>query len=267
MAKPPSLSPAHLEAVCLALGDTSTGLTGTEIERLLAQAKVKDTDPDHSKWKRLFNALAARQNADRHADRVFGFISIALAPARYAGKQAIFELRRQAVNVPLAFVGFEFGADGRFRPVARAATLSDAEGRANRLRAGLSARGVHPEILTYCRAELVQGNSFHAVLEATKSVAARLRALSGLESDGASLIDEALAGDDPILLINSWVTDSEKSEQKGFATLTKGLFGTFRNPTAHTPRIAWPMAEADALDIFTLCSYCHRRLDGTIKRR
>jgi len=32
--------------------------------------------------------------------------------------------------------------------------------------------------------------------------------------------------------------------------LTVGLFGTFRNPTAHEARIRWPLTEADALDLF-----------------
>jgi uncharacterized protein (TIGR02391 family) len=76
-------------------------------------------------------------------------------------------------------------------------------------------------------------------------------------------VDEALSGDNPRMRINSFATDSEKSEQRGFANLVKGLFGVFRNPTAHSPRVAWPMAEADALDLFSLASYVHRRLDAS----
>ena len=37
-------------------------------------------------------------------------------------------------------------------------------------------------------------NGFHAVLEASKSVAEKLRQKSGLTSDGADLVDAALAG-------------------------------------------------------------------------
>jgi uncharacterized protein (TIGR02391 family) len=267
MRKPPSFSHAHLEAICLALADTATGLTGSEIGRFLAQARVQDQDSENTKWKRLYNALAVRQNADGHGDRILAFISIALAPARYAGKQSVFEGRRQAINVPLAFVGYEFLPDGRFSRVVSATTLPEAESRANRLRAALSSRGVHSEVLKFCKAELVQSNSFHAVLEATKSVATHFRAVSGLSSDGARLVDEALSGDDPILRINAFVSDSEKGEQRGFASLSKGLFGTFRNPTAHEARLTWPMSEEDALDLFTVASYCHRRLDAAVKRR
>ena len=33
--------------------------------------------------------------------------------------------------------------------------------------------------------------------------------------------------------------------------LLKGMFGTFRNVTAHAPKIAWPIDEQDALDLLT----------------
>ena len=38
-------------------------------------------------------------------------------------------------------------------------------------------------------------------------------------------------GSDPPLWLNASVTDTEKTEQRGFANLLIGLFGTFRNPT------------------------------------
>ena len=133
-------------------------------------------------------------------------------------------------------------------------TLSEAQQRASRLRSALERRGVHPDVLHYCSAEFLGDNPFHAVLEATKSVA--------LKSDGTRLVQEALAGRSPMLRINALASESHRSEQRGFATLLVGMFGTFRNPTAHAPRISWPMSEEDALDLFTLASYTHRRLDG-----
>ena len=59
---------------------------------------------------------------------------------------------------------------------------------------------------------------------------------------------------------------SEKSEQSGFGNLLKGVYGTFRNPTTHEAKIEWPMAEEDALDLFSLASYAHRRIDKATKR-
>ena len=263
MAKPvPNFSHGQLEALAKALGATEGGLTGFEIGQLLAQVRVRDVNPELTKWKRLYNALAVRQNPDGRGDRVLAFIHAALDPVRYHGREHVFEKRRAAVNVTLAFVGLEYREDGKFGPIAAAATLSEAQQRAHRLDAALRQRSVHPDVLSYCRAELLQHDSFHAVLEATKSVAEKMRARTGLGSDGGTLVDQALGGDQPILMINAFSNDSERSEQRGFANLVKGLFGTFRNPTAHAPRIAWPMTEEDALDLLTLASYVHRRMDA-----
>jgi uncharacterized protein (TIGR02391 family) len=121
---------------------------------------------------------------------------------------------------------------------------------------------VHPDVLRFCRAELVADNYFHAVLEATKSVAVKLRAKSGLTEDGAKLVDAALCGSAPRVAINDLITDSQRSEQSGFANLVKGTFGMFRNPTAHEARVLWAMSKEDAEDLLSLASLIHRRLDA-----
>src|SRR6185437_15699423 len=54
----PPFSAQHLQAACKVLGDTDRGLTGSEIGYLLADVRVTDVDPEMTKWKRLFNALA-----------------------------------------------------------------------------------------------------------------------------------------------------------------------------------------------------------------
>lgn len=102
------------------------------------------------------------------------------------------------------------------------------------------------------------------MLEATKSVAEKIRKKSALTSDGASLVQTALAGQTPALAINTLQTETERSEQRGFANLVIGLFGTFRNPTAHAPKVHWKIDEQDALDLMTLVSYAHRRLDAAV---
>lgn len=108
-------------------------------------------------------------------------------------------------------------------------------------------------------------NYFHAVFEATKGVAERIRQLSGLSGDGADLVNKAFTGQQPVLALGPLVTDSEKSEQKGFTNLLIGVFGAVRNPLAHAPKANWPMSEQDALDILSLVSLIHRKLDGTQK--
>jgi len=112
-------------------------------------------------------------------------------------------------------------------------------------------------------------NYFHAVFEATKSVAEKIRLKTGLTSDGSNLVDEAFSfkNNVPYLALNTLQTESEKSEQRGFMNLLKGLFGMFRNTTAHAPKITWRIDEQDALDILSLISLIHRRLDGAVEAR
>jgi uncharacterized protein (TIGR02391 family) len=131
------------------------------------------------------------------------------------------------------------------------ATISQAEQRASQLRANLQKRGVHLDILKACRAELNQKNYFHVVLETTKSIGQKLRDKTGLHADGAPLADAAPALGQtgmPFLAFNTLQTESEISEQNGLLNLIKGLFGTFRNPAAHAPKISWNMTEVDAMD-------------------
>ena len=264
--KPKPFSAGQLESLCKALADTSSGLTGTEIGSALANILVADSDPTATKWRRLYNALVARQNRDGNGDRVLAFVHAALDPARYSGHRNVAEARRRAANVPLAFYGLEYGEDGKFHPCTAAQTLSEAEKRADRLRSALEARTVEPDVLVFCRAELLADNYFHAVLEATKSVASLIRQRTGLRSDGSTLTQSAFGGDDPPLRINRFVTETEKGEQRGLVNLLVGFFGTFRNPPAHAAKIEWAINEQDALDLLSLASYLHRRIKGARTR-
>ena len=45
----------------------------------------------------------------------------------------------------------------------------------------------------------------------------------------------------------------------------KGMFGAFRNVTAHAPKVSWPVTEQDALDMLTIASFLHRRLDAAAR--
>jgi uncharacterized protein (TIGR02391 family) len=261
----PSFPAEELTHICQELADSVTGLKGPEIGYILNQIGVVDTDPDMTKWKRLFNALVSRQNQDGKGNIILAFISRALTPARFVGRRDFYGQKLESVNAILAFGGLRFEDDGKFHIVARAANLADAEARASHLKENLVKRNLHPELLRFCRSELVADNYFHAVLEASKSIAETIRTITGLTSDGATLIDEALGGDNPRIKINKFITDTEQSEQRGFVNLTKGLFGTFRNPASHAPRIIWQMPEEDALDLFTLGSYVLRRIDNRVK--
>lgn len=259
----PLFTQSQLEAIAAALADTSEGLTGSEISHLLATCRMSDSSPDMTKRHRLYNAFAESQNSRRNRRAILEFIRQAMRPERFARSPERYEPMRTNLNRALSFAGLAVDAAGTLSSAERARTLPDAERRARELKDDLTARGVHPDVLRFCRAELVADDYFHAVLEATKSIADKLRTCTGLTDDGAILVDRALGGDSPMLAINDLNSESERGEQRGFANLVKGVFGMFRNPTAHTPRIHWAMNKADAEDLLSLASLIHRRLDAS----
>lgn len=255
----------EIERIAKIIGDTGNGLTGTELGHSLQSTGIADTDPGITKWKRLYNALALAHNNRGSGNHILGFIANVFEPAKWAGETERYRNLINDLNVVLAFHGLEFRDDGRFHKITQVDNLTDAEKRARKLHCILEERELHPKVFEYCNAELLENNYFHAVLEASKGVADIIRNKSGLTSDGSELVDSAFGGNEPILNINSFTSETEKSEQRGFTNLLKGLFGTFRNPTAHALRIEWNMSEIDALDLFSLVSYAFRRIDSSTK--
>lgn len=255
----PPFNPQQLTSISKILADTHDGLTGSQIQYLLQDCRIPDVNPEMTKWKRLFNAFIEYQNKRKFGNHVVMFINRAMNPVQYTGSPSDFESRLDQLNTVLAFCGMAVGEDGRVRRAARAKGLTDAMERANRLKAALVNRKVHNDVLSFCRAEFLQKNYFHAVFEAMKSIAAKIRSLSGLSADGAELVQQAFSGPAPLLAINALRTETDKGEQRGFVNLLIGLFGTIRNPLAHNPKIEWDMSEQDALDILTTASLIHPR--------
>jgi uncharacterized protein (TIGR02391 family) len=264
----PSFNEPNLQAIADILGNTSTGLTGSEIGRYLQECGIPDLEPSLTKRHRLYNALAAKQQTDRCGNNVLKFITHVMNPVRHVQNVEYFEIERGKLNSVLAFSGLTLGEDGQLRHVEIAKTLPQAEATARALRKALTERKVHADVLAFCRAELLVDNYFHAVFEAAKSLAEKLRQKTGLTSDGAQLVDEALGIGQSIslrLAFNSLTTPNERNEHNGLMNLIKGVFSAFRNTTGHSPKIHWTITEQDALDILTTISLLHRRLDSAVR--
>ncbi len=258
------LNDSILEGIARTLGDTDKGLTGSEIARLLPQSKLRDLDPSFTKWKRIFNSFVDFQNRTQISNNIYTFILNSLNPARFVGSKNRFEELRIQTNQHLFFAGFQIAETGKLQKVKTAKILSEVEQRVNQLKTKLQNRNAHNLIFKFCKAELLSENYFHSVFEAVKSVAERIRQLSGSNKDGSQLIDEVFRINNPIVRINDLISETDKSEHKGFANLLKGVFGMFRNTTAHAPKIKWDIDELDALDILSTISLIHRKLDKAI---
>lgn len=252
---------SHLLEIARALADAATH---RELSDLFQQCNIEEQG-GNPKWERIKNALSARQARDGCGNNVGAFIQALLDPARFSGRPDDHTACCRQVNAPLAFSGLHVSDRGKLVPILAASTVSEAQARADRLHENLVARSVHGRVLDCCRAELVQDNYFHAVLEACKSVAEAIRKKSGLEGDGTPLADAAFGGRRPRLALNALRTETEHSEQSGFLNLLKGMFGTFRNPTGHALKIGWSVPEADALDLLTLASYLLRRIENAVE--
>ena len=255
------LSDSVIEGISKILGDTSKGLTGSEIKRLLEKSHIKDLYPTETKWKRLYEAFVYEQSVSQSSTKILVFIQKTLSPSQFVDNLDVFKRFQDDINKQLCFEGYRLNDKAKFEEIEKASTISEAQSIADNLLKILQSRNAHSEILRYCNAELLANNYFHAVFEATKSVFDRIRRLSLIQADGNELIEKVFSKD-PTLTINDYTTQSEKNEHTGFCNILKGLCGMFRNTQAHEPKITWDMNEQDALEILALLSYCHRRLDN-----
>jgi len=261
----PFLSQDQIEAISKALGHTEEGLTNVEIDSFMATCRIENYDEISTKWKRLNHCFWNQQVRDGNSLKIEKFICVAMSPARYIRTESRYEVVRLNLNKALSFVGYYIDVAGNICSAEqKSKTISEAEKRAEMLRSGLSLRGVHGRVLYYCKAELLVDDYFHATQEAVKGVFDRLRELSGDKDDGHRLVDGVLSKggyEYPKIVVNNYITESEQSEQAGFANILKGLYGMFRNTTAHEVRVKWPMPKEDAEDLLSIVSLIHRRLD------
>ncbi|MEV4139866.1 TIGR02391 family protein [Dactylosporangium sp. NPDC049742] len=266
MSGPPQWPGANLKAVVDVLASTDPpGLSNGEIEQLLMLAGIGDPAPGKSKRIRLLAALQQQQQSEGSANPIERFMAEAMSVARYLNDEARFDALLTALRRPLALLGLDLDDGGRLiKAESVAYSLDDVAKLTDRLRSELRRRGVHPQVLYYCEEELVRKSLFHAVFEATKGVSDRLRRMTGLRTDGGPLVREAFGGNAPLVRLNGLSHHTDLSEQSGFSNFLTGVFGMFRNPPAHSTRVdpTWALTETDALDLFTVLSLVHRRLDA-----
>lgn len=260
----PLIDPAIVEQCARLLGEA---YTGSVITRLFEQAGIEDVlSSGTTKWARIYESLMARQKRDGSANAVLHFLSVSVNPARFSERTHEHVALIGDLNMILVYAGYSLKEDGRIQLVDKAMTLDEAARRVESVSRELRRRNVHPEVLRCCQREILQRDLFHGVHEATKSVFDRLRRATGRTEDGASLVDHCFgaSGGNPLLVINSFATESERSEHKGFASLLKGVYGTWRNPTSHSLRVETTMVQRDVVDALSTLSYIHWRLDEAI---
>jgi hypothetical protein len=152
---------SQLEAIAGALGDTNDGLTGHEIADMLHAVGMEDPTPNLTKRHRLFNAFITSQNSKQNRSYILAFIRKTMRPERFLKSPERFEPMRCKLNEALAFCKMEVNEGGTLAPAkATAKTLGDARRRAQELRTDLLTRKIHPDVIAFCREELLEQRGF-----------------------------------------------------------------------------------------------------------
>ncbi|MBX2896347.1 MAG: TIGR02391 family protein [Cyclobacteriaceae bacterium] len=228
---------------------------------------IVESGPGSNREDRIYYSLQERQKQDNCGNTVLSFILKVIQPKRYSDEDT-YELHRTRINEKLIYDGIEIDKAGQPKSVAKAKTISEAKERSLKIKQKVHGLNIHHEILPYCEEEWLKENYFHSILEITKSVAERLRQLSGYTNDGADLVDDCFGlGKDnkPMLAFNLLKLESELSEHKGFGHFIKGFFSMYRNPKAHDPKISSESGLLQMTEVLVISTIIHNKLDKTFK--
>ena len=112
----PAFNRQNLEQLCSVLGDTYTGLTGSQIGRYLADCGIDDPNPTMTKRHRLNEALSEKQRLDGCANNICAFVQRVMNPVLYVDVPDYFDGKRSELNKVLAFEGLYLSDQGVFQP-------------------------------------------------------------------------------------------------------------------------------------------------------
>jgi uncharacterized protein (TIGR02391 family) len=222
-----------------------------------------------TKWKRINESVLDACRRTKTAKPLFEVIQYVMKPENFLHDSAAWNKNIKSLNETLIFYGYKVADSGKVLHVKPATTFSEAEQRLQTLNEKLSKLNIHPDIIKYCRPELLEKNYFHAILEASKGILDRVRQISGLSDDGNSLINKCFGVNRPIILIrnNLLKTQTERSKYQGLKSLLNTIVYLYRNPNAHDLKLYDVTSETDAITAFTLMSLANSLLDNCINVR
>lgn len=258
-------------------------LTGYKITIMFKNLGLKDFDqeraykfskdypnsnfPNSTKWKRIYESVIHECKLTGKAKALFQTIQYVMSPENFLDDSNSWENNKFQINKALIFYGFALNDSGKVQPIEAPKTFRDAQNLLTTLNDKLSKLDIHPEVIKFCKIELMTDNYFHAVLEASKGVLDRIRTVSGITEDGNRLIDIVFNEKNPCLIIsnNKLESETEKSRYRGFKSLLKTIVYLYRNPNAHDPKLYDVTNETDVITAFTLMSLAHKILDSCIR--
>lgn len=255
------ISDANIESIAKELGEITTG---SLIKKYIENHPIVGfVVLESTKWKILREYFECIQKEYPNSLRIDACLEHFYNPALYIQRPDEYSANVKRMNEVLAFVGVTINPKGKIVAITPAGTIFQAKHRAQSLLQKVEDRGMHTKIKEYCREDLLKDDYYDVVYESVKGIFEHIREITDFhELDGQKLISKVFSADAPWILINSFRTESEKSEHKGFANLLNGLHGHFRNPAAHQLKRSWAKKEAEVLEILAIISYVHRRLEN-----
>ena len=240
-------------------------ITGSQIDRCFKELKISDTSKETTKWKRLSATFKKYQNKTNTSARTFAIVEYLMNPVNFLDKTEAYHNQLAEINKVLRMQGYEINLSGKIERAEKITSIDEVSSRYDSLIQKLSQRGIHPDVLKYCKKELLEENYFHGVLEAAKSLSDRVRALSDVDKDGSELFNTVFSTKTPILQINDLSTDSLRNQQNGLKEMLHGITHYVRNVNAHEPRAKWIIEEHEAISILETISFLHSMLDCCVK--
>lgn len=261
--KTEKLSNPVLDQLAKAVGNEN--ITGTQITRCFKELHLSDTSKESTKWKRLAAVFKKYQKNTGTSSKTFAIIENLMNPVNFLDRTESYHNQLAEINKVLRMQGYEINESGQIKRAERITSIDVVSERYNSILQKLKQRGVHPEVLKYCKKELLAENYFHGILEAAKSLSNRTRELSGVIEDGTALFDKVFSVRNPILKLNDLSTDSLRNQQNGLREMLNGITHYVRNVNAHEPSIKWIVEESEAISILETISFLHKMLDSCTK--
>lgn len=192
------------------IGDTSSGLTGSQIGSLLAAAGIADVGG--TKKYRVSDSLEQQQARDQAGNKVIRFLQLCFEPVRWIGDEERFEEMRESTNAVLAFAGLEVREDGNVATRARVTTLS-------------KTRSTSPEVIASSDPESVSPP--RPSRETSRPSSAALEALRGQYSRLAAMSDRQAAGREFERFLNSLFAAFGLDPHEPFRLIGEQIDGSF----------------------------------------
>lgn len=239
-------------------------ISRTKLTNMLDNLHIRSYDdcPTDSRWYRINKAIITNQNNTHSADALIKVTEYIMEPVNFikSSPEDYKEIMKE-LNIVLILSGLQLTESGKVITARKSTTLSEAQSRTQGLLKSLEPFKIHPQLLYYCRPEILSDNYFHLILESSKCLLQKLKEISKLDIDGNRLISECFDGNNPLVVFNRLMTDEEKSEHKGLESLLKYIVYCYRNPTAHNPKIFSADSKQDAISALIIMSKVRYLID------